>query len=195
MTVGLGGIVKGYASSRVMDVFRGAGVTGGIANLGGNVQVMGSKPDGSRWKIAIQDPEMPGSEPLDDGTKDEVDGQEYLGVLEGEDIAVITSGPYERNFSKEGKVYHHIIDPSTGRSADTGLKSVSVVSEDGSMADALATSLFIMGREKATEFWRKNSDRFDFIMLDENDRIYITEGIADDFNSEKYEVREVSSGS
>lgn len=173
MEINLGGIAKGYTSSRIMDIFRDNGVTSGLVSLGGNVQVLGVKPDGSKWRVAIQDPSG---------------GDGYLGILETENCAVITSGGYERYFEEDGVTYHHIIDPSTGYPADSGLVSVSIVSADGTLADGLSTALFIMGREKAEAFWREHSDEFDVIMLDEDGVLCVTEGIADEFTSD-LEVR------
>ena len=72
------------------------------------------------------------------------------GVLEAADTAGITSGAYERNFTQDGVLYHHIIDPATGKPADSGLKSVTIVSSDGTLADALSTSLYIMGKDDAS---------------------------------------------
>ena len=148
----------------------------GLVNLGGNIHVLGSKPDGSKWRIAVEDPSK----------------EDYLGLLEVADRAVITSGAYERNFTEGGKTYHHIIDPRTGYPAESGLKSVTIVSKDGTLADALSTSLYIMGREKAIDFWRSHSDDFDFIILDSDDKVLISSPIAKDFSSEKYTVETVS---
>ena len=80
--------------------------------------------------------------------------------------------------------YHHIIDPSTGHPANNGLVSVTIVSVDGTLADGLSTSLFIMGKDKAAEYWRAHSDEFDTILEDEDGVLYVTEGIADDFTSD-----------
>ena len=184
MAIDLGAIAKGYASSRIIDIFKENGITSGLVNLGGNVQTLGKKPDGSRWNIAIQDPNraLMKEDEIDESTP------EYMGVLEAEDTAVITSGPYERNFTKDGKLYHHIIDPSTGRPAENGLRSVTIISDDGTLADALATSLYVMGREKATEFWREHSDEFNFIIMDSDDELYVTKPVADDFSSNDYDI-------
>lgn len=132
MKVDFGGIAKGYTSASVMEIFKECGVTSGLVSLGGNVQALGSKIDGSSWKVAVQNPDSE---------------ENYLGVLSIKDKAVITSGGYER-YLKNGKVYHHIIDPSTGYPANSGLKSVTIVSNDGTLADGLSTSLFIMGLKK-----------------------------------------------
>ena len=173
MEIDLGGITKGYASAKAVEIFKEAGLPGGLVNLGGNVQTFGKKPDGSLWKVAVQSPY-----PDDD----------YLGVIELTDKAVITSGGYERNFEKDGKTYHHIMDPETGKPAEKGLLSVTIISDDGMAADGLSTSLFVMGKDKAEEFWRGHREDFDFIMMDENNELFVSEGIADSFQSEKYKV-------
>lgn len=169
MEIDLGGIAKGYTSSQIMQIYQDCGVTSGLVNLGGNVQALGCKTDGSKWRVAIQSPD---------------DTEEYLGILEIEDQAVITSGGYERYFEEDGVTYHHIIDPATGYPADSGLISVTIVSDDGTLADGLSTSLFIMGEEKAAQFWRENSDEFEAIMETSDGELYVTEGIADSLTTD-----------
>lgn len=169
MEIDLGGIAKGYTSSKIMQIYQDCGVTSGLVNLGGNVQALGGKTDGSKWRVAIQSPD---------------DTEEYLGILEIEDQAVITSGGYERYFEEDGVTYHHIIDPAIGYPADSGLISVTIVSDDGTLADGLSTSLFIMGEEKAAQFWRENSDEFEAIMETSDGELYVTEGIADSLTTD-----------
>lgn len=169
MKIDFGGIAKGYTSGRIADIYRECGVTSGLINLGGNVQVVGTKTDGSKWRVAVQSPEAE---------------DDYLGILSTANRAVITSGGYERYFEQDGMKYHHIIDPSTGHPANNGLVSVTIVSADGTLADGLSTSLFIMGKDKAAEYWRAHSDEFDTILEDEDGVLYVTEGIADDFTSD-----------
>lgn len=164
MQLDLGGIAKGYTSARVIDVFKESGVTSGIISLGGNVQALGTKPDGSRWRVGIQDPNN-----LND----------TFAIVEVADEAVITSGTYQRYFEQDGKIYHHIIDPRTGYPSDSGLTSVSIISKDGTRADALSTSLFIMGADAAADFWKAHRDEFDTIMMDKSDTVYVTAGLAD----------------
>ena len=168
MKIDLGGIAKGYTSSRIMEIYKENNISSGLVNLGGNVQALGTKTDGSKWRVAVQSPD---------------DSDDYLGVLSIEDKAVITSGGYERYFEQDGKTYHHIIDPQTGYPAENGLTSVTIVSEDGTLADGLS-SLFIMGKDKAIEFWRAHSNEFDAIILTDDGKIYVTEGIQDDFSTE-----------
>ena len=168
--IDLGGIAKGYTSSRIMDIYKEKGVTSGLVNLGGNAQVFGTKPDGSLWRVAVQSPDSE---------------DEYLGVLETKDKAIITSGGYERYFEKDGVTYHHIIDSSTGYPADNGLISVTIVSADGTLADGLSTSLFVMGKDKATDYWKAHSDEFDMILLTDDEKLYVSEGIKDSFTSDR----------
>ncbi|MDO4280386.1 MAG: FAD:protein FMN transferase [Peptococcaceae bacterium] len=164
--IDLGGIAKGYTSSQVMDIFKEDGVTSGIISLGGNVQALGVKPDGSLWRVGIQDP---------------ADTANILGTVEVEDKCVITSGGYQRYFEENGVHYHHIIDPRTGYPANNGLTSVSIVSDDGTLADGLSTSLFIMGKDDAIKFWQKHKDEFDAILVDDDGNVTITEGLEGTF--------------
>lgn len=168
MQIDLGGIAKGYASARIMEIYREAGIESGLVSLGGNVQALGRKPDGSFWRIGVKHP---------DG------GEDYLGILQVEDKAVVTSGGYERYFEEDGVRYHHILDPATGYPADAGLVSVTVVSGDGTLADGLSTSLFIMGRERAVQFWREHTAEFDMVLYTDAGELYVTEGIAEDFTT------------
>ncbi|MFR0962316.1 MAG: FAD:protein FMN transferase [Dorea sp.] len=89
-------------------------------------------------------------------------------------MGVITSGGYERYFEENGKIYHHIIDPATGYPAENGLKSVTIVSDDGTLADGLSTSLFIMGKDKAhRDFWKEHSDKFDMILMTDDSELKV----------------------
>ena len=169
MKIDLGGIAKGYTSSRIIDIYEEYGIESGLINLGGNVQVKGTKVDGSKWRVAIQSPD---------------NEEDYIGILETQDKAVITSGGYERYFEEDGTTYHHIIDSSTGYPAKNGLISVTIVSADGTLADGLSTSLFIMGKDKAISFWRDHSEEFDAILETEDKTLIVTEGIAETFTSE-----------
>lgn len=169
MKIDLGAIAKGYTSSKIIDIFKENNIKSGMVTLGGNVQVLGKKPDGSLWKVGIQNP---------------IGEDEYLGVLQTSDKAVITSGGYERNFTKNGKTYHHILDPSNGYPANNGLTSVTIISSDGTLADALSTSLFVMGKDKAIDFYKKTNYDFDFILYTSNDKLIISEGIKDKFSSD-----------
>lgn len=169
--VDFGGIAKGYTSRRVMEIYAEYGVTSGMVSLGGNVQVLGEKPDGSPWRVGIQDPE---------GAQGET-----VAVLEAADCAIVTSGGYERYFEEDGNTYIHILDPKTGRPVKGDLASASVISDDGTLADALSTALYIMGREKAEDYWRRHGGEFEMVLITNEGNIYITEDISENFSSER----------
>lgn len=120
------------------------------------------KLTGTAWQIAIENPDK---------------SSDYIGVVSVKDKAVITSGGYERYFEKNGKTYHHILDPETGYPAESGVKSVTIVSDDGTLADALSTSLFVMGKEKALDYWREHKNEFDTVLVEDNGDITITGGL------------------
>lgn len=160
MEIDLGSVAKGYAGDVLAAFLRQSGVTSALLDLGGNIQAVGAKPDGSPWRIGVRDPE----------------GEGNLGVVTAEDKAVITSGGYERYFEKDGTRYWHILDPKTGSPARSGLASVTVVGESGLLCDALSTALFVMGRDGAVAFWRDNcSDlHFDLVLVEEDGSITCT---------------------
>ena len=185
--IDLGGIAKGYASSRVAEIFAEHGVSGMI-NLGGNVQAVGTKPDGSGWRVAIRKPEAEeeGAVSWIDEESEQaaaVAAEDFIGILETSSQAIITSGGYERYFEQDGHIYHHILDSSTGYPSESDLISATVVSEDGTLADALSTSIFVMGLEKASEYWRSRSDVFDMVAMNRQGELYATEGLRGRFSS------------
>lgn len=164
MEIDFGSVGKGYAAGLAAQLLRDRGVQSALLNFGGNVQTVGRKPDGSPWQIAVKDPQT--------GTP--------MMALSIEDQAVVTSGGYERYFEQDGQTYWHIMDPSTGCPADSGLLSVTVVGSDGLLCDGLSTSLFIMGLERAADFWGQ-SDDFEAIFITTDGTVYITEGLKDRF--------------
>jgi thiamine biosynthesis lipoprotein len=176
MAVDFGGIAKGYASDRLNQLLREHGIESAIISLGGNVYGLGEKTDGGAWAVAVQDPDDPAG---------------YAGILSVTDMAVVTSGGYQRFFEMNGRIYHHIIDPSTGYPADSGLTSVTIVSNDGMLADGLSTALFVMGKDEALSFWSAHREEFDAVLISNDGGICITKGIEDSFQSDRiYEVYE-----
>lgn len=165
--VDLGSVAKGYAGSYAASVLRDNGVTHALLNLGGNVQCIGSKPGGDDWKIGIKSP----FQDSDSGV---------FGMVSVSDKAVITSGGYERFFEENGEIYWHILDPHTGKPADSGLASVTIIGDDGLLCDGLSTGLFVLGLEQATGIWRQSED-FEAIFITEEGEAYVTEGIAGSF--------------
>ena len=160
MAVDLGGIAKGYTSDKVSELLKEKGVESAIVSLGGNVVGIGRKPDGEKWEVALANP---------------LDANDYCGLISIEDKAVVTSGGYQRFFEENGRKYHHIIDPVTGYPAESGLLSVTIISESGTEADVLSTALFVMGLEDALEYWQKNGG-FEAIFITEAGEVIATEG-------------------
>lgn len=164
MEIDLGSVAKGYAGQLVAQMLRDNGVESALLNFGGNVQTVGAKPDGSPWQIGIKDPQ----------------GEDAMMVLSVEDQAVVTSGGYERYFEQDGQTYWHIMDPSTGHPADSGLISVTIVGDEGVVCDGLSTALFVMGLEKAADLWAQSCD-FEAVFVTASGEVYITEGLRDRF--------------
>ena len=177
MKIDFGGIGKGYITDELVKILTDEGVESAIINLGGNVFGLNKKPDGSLWNVVIRDPDEP---------------ENYMAAIRIGNSAVITSGGYERYFEENGKIYHHILNPKTGKPSDSNLKSVSIVSKNATLADALSTSLFIMGEKKAIEYWRKNGADFDIILMTVDNRLLVSEGISGQVISDKYEVETVN---
>lgn len=170
MMLDLGAVGKGYAGDLVAQVLQENGITSALLDFGGNIQTIGTKPDGGVWRLGLRDPFSGGT----------------LGVLEISNMAVVTSGNYERYFiGEDGKQYGHIIDPVTGYPAESGLASVTIVAGEGRLCDALSTSLFVMGLDQTAEYWKQHGN-FDMILITEDGEIYLTEGIADAFTLDGY---------
>ena len=164
--VDFGAVAKGYAADKMTEHLKNAEATGAICNLGGTVVAYGKKPGGSQWRVGVADPENSAT---------------FMGYVACTDKIIATSGSYERYFEGEdGKIYSHIIDPKTGYPVDNGILSVTIISDDGLRADGLSTALFVMGREKAEEFYRAHKD-FDYIMLTADKKAYLTPGAAESF--------------
>ncbi len=171
--IDLGGIAKGYASDQVAQIYTAHEIPQGMVYLGGNVLVWGRRPDGELWRVGIQDPADPENPDA------------FVGILQLEDAFAITSGGYQRFFEENGTRYHHIIDPSTGYPAESGLLSVTVVAPveegRGAMCDALSTALFVLGEEGALDLWRQRTEEFQLVLLTEDGRAVVTDGLAEAF--------------
>ncbi|MDO4174345.1 MAG: FAD:protein FMN transferase [Eubacteriales bacterium] len=162
--VDLGGIGKGYATDHVVDILKQYDVDQAIVSLGGNVYALGEKEDGTTWTVGITDPDNP---------------SDYFATLSVSDTAVVTSGDYERYFESDGKRYCHIFDPQTGYPAETDIRSVTVVSQDSTRADAYSTALFVMGYEEAMHFCEENDIQAIFVCRDHT--VHVTDGLKDSF--------------
>ena len=184
-SVDLGGIAKGYASDCLAELFAAYAPERGWVSLGGNVLVWGTRPDGNPWRVGVQDPNHPTE-------------QRNVGEVALTDALAVTSGGYQRYFEEGGITYHHILDPATGYPADSGLLSVTVVADagttvqegvtqpgSGTMCDAFSTALFVMGEERALEFWRNSGRDFDLILVTDDGRVLVTSGIAESFTCQE----------
>ena len=167
MQIDFGALAKGYTSDCVTEILKENGVKSALVNLGGNVHAVGTKPDGTLWKVGVQNPFSP---------------SEQVCILEIADKAVITSGNYERFFTDEnGRKYWHILDSTDGFPADNGLVSVTIVGENGLLCDALSTALFVLGTDKAIDYWRSSAD-FEMILITDDEKIIYSEGLSDFIN-------------
>lgn len=158
-----GAIAKGYCADRICDLLKEKGVTSAMVNLGGNVCVIGSKPDGTPFSIGIETPYS--------------DRQKISATSNLTDGTIVTCGIYERYFELDGVKYHHILDPATGYPADTDLLSASVRSSLGNSADcdALSTICLLLGYEKASELIEKR-DGFEALFILKDNSIKTTSG-------------------
>ena len=162
----LGGIAKGYAANKILEIYNYFGVQSAYSNLGGNVTTLGIKPDGSPWKIGIQHPREEAG---------------LIGLVTVENEAVVTSGDYQRYFlGRDGKRYHHILNPEIGVPTTSGLISVSIIAADAMTADALSTMVFIAGLEEGTELLR-TYPQVNAILVDAELNVWITNGLISRF--------------
>ena len=167
MGLDLGSIAKGYAADEVARILRASGAAAGLIDLGGNILTFGSKPDGSKWRIGIQNP-MEAR-----GTK--------LGIVEIAAGSVTTAGTYERFFEKDGKRYFHILDARTGYPAWNGLAAVSVVAPDSTAADGYDTLVFTLGLERGRKLVEATRGRIEAVFVTEQRQVYVTPGLRSRF--------------
>lgn len=166
-TLDLGAVGKGIACDVVQDYLKKQKeVSGAAIAVGGSILLYGSKADGSDWNVAVQNPRG------QDG--------EAMGVLSLSGTTnVSTSGDYEKYFMQDGKRYHHILDPSTGYSADSGLISVTIVSDSGLLSDGLSTACFVLGKEKGEKLLETYGA--EGVFIDQNKKVTVTKGLKDKF--------------
>lgn len=168
MKIGFGGIGKGYAANKARDLIRSNGVKGGVVNASGDLVAWGTQPGGKPWKIGIADPS---------------DTKRIAAWFNINDMAVITSGDYEKFVVVEGRKYAHIIDPRTGWPA-RGVKSVTVICSNAELADALATTLFVMGSEVGLDLVNQLKG-IECLFVDDNDRIWVSNNLNWNSNQEE----------
>ena len=167
-SIDLGGIAKGYASDSSIKVLQGHGASSAFVNIGGNVSTLGNKPDGSPWSVGIRHPRHEGY---------------LLGAVKVSGKAVVTSGDYERYFiDREGKKWHHILNPITGYPAESGLISVTVVADSAMTADALSTAIFVAGIDKGL-LYLNHFVGAEAVLVDNNQQVFITKGLKESFQA------------
>ncbi|MCM1156971.1 MAG: FAD:protein FMN transferase [Bacteroidales bacterium] len=167
MAIDFGAVGKGIAGDKIMKILAEEGVQGGVISIGGSIAVYGNKGDGSDWHIGIQNP------------RDE-EGK-MLGVIDIKGSKMIsTSGDYEKYFELDGKRYHHIFNPATGYPADSGLISVTIVSDSGFLSDALSTACFVMGLDEGMAYAEEKG--VDAVFVTEDKEVYVTEGLKKSFH-------------
>lgn len=164
MELSFAAVGRGCAAMYAVRAMEAAGVESGIVSIGGNVQALGTKPDGSDWIIAVQNPTNPA---------------EYVCTLNlKEGCAVVTSGGYQRYFTDDdGNTWTHLIDPNDGYPAESGLLSATVVCDDGIFADALSTALCIMGEDKAVKLYEDSGEGFEMLLITDDGRILVSDGL------------------
>jgi len=164
MSIDLGAIAKGYAADEVIRILKERGIKSAVADLGGNIFVLGHKPDGSPWRVGIQNPfDSRGS---------------TFAIVEVTDKTLVTSGIYERYFEENGKRYHHILDTYTGYPVENDLASVTIFSDSSIDADALSTSIFSLGLKEGIKQVEAIPDT-EAIFVTKDYKVYITSGVKD----------------
>jgi thiamine biosynthesis lipoprotein len=162
MQIDLGGIEKGYATDRAVNVLKQNGITAGIVAVGGEVKPFGTKPDGEPWRVGIKNPRQKGKE------------DEVFAIVNLTGKAISTSGGYEKSFVKDGKWYHHILNPATGYPVYE-CQSVSVIAKDA--PDGFPTGIFVLGPQRGMQLLKKLG--LDGVIMDKKGEVFVTEGIKD----------------
>ena len=166
MAIDLGGIAKGWTADQLREYARELGAERGYVSLGGNLMIIGERPDGDPFKFGLRDPQG--------------DASTYLGTVMLEDgCTMATTGGYERYFEEDGIRYHHVLDPRTGYPADSDLLSVAVISKDGTLADYLSTTLFVQGLEAAKA--AAGSEDYALVMVDQENNVWISGSLRGNF--------------
>ena len=158
----LGGIVKGYAADQLMSYLQEAGIQHILINAGGGIQASGGKTEEDPWRIGLQDPINPQNG--------------YFATYELNNGAVVTSGNYQRYKVVDGIRYHHIIDPSTGYPAESGIAAATIFSKNSVDADALSTAVFVLGIDKGFELINSLKD-IECLIVTEDKQVLITAGL------------------
>lgn len=165
--IDLGATAKGYIGDKVSEAIKNAGCNSAVLSIGGNVVTVGNKPDGKDFNVGIT----------------WTDGKGICATVSLKDMSAVTSGTYQRNFTENGVFYHHIIDPKTGYPAQSDIGSVTIFTSNGLAADGLSTAFFVMGSEKAVEFYESEKylelgiKNLDFMIIKNDGTCIVTKNI------------------
>ena len=152
--IDLGAISKGYIADRIAELLVQRGAAGAMIDLGGDVLTVGNRADGNPWRIALRKPY---------GTS-----EDWIGVVEVSNLAVVTSGTYERSFEKDGVIYHHILDPFTGMPVVTDIVSAAVVAKSALIGEGLSTIAILVGSDRAYEIFEQVQEFVGAVLILEN---------------------------
>ncbi|MCL1808265.1 MAG: FAD:protein FMN transferase [Clostridiales bacterium] len=166
MEADFGAIAKGYIADKVKAFLIEKGVESGVINLGGNVLLIGGKPGDGLFRIGVENPDE--------------ESDKIMGMIEIADKSLVSSGPYERNFTYEGKKYHHILNPKTGFPVDNELLQVTVISDESITGDALSTCAFLLGLEQGMELI-DNTPGVSAIFVTKDKQVYLSMGFGEKF--------------
>lgn len=158
---------KGYALKLAVNYLRSAGVEQAVLDFGGNMFAIGGRPaDGRSWRVALRDPDDPTT---------------YSGTVELYDCGIATSSWYEHSFVRDGTIYHHLLDPRTGRPKPLTLKSVSILSSDGAFTDFLSTAVFLLGEDDGTALIQRlreqSGERIDYVLIRKDGSVCASPGV------------------
>lgn len=175
--IDFGGIAKGFITGKVVESLYKDKVKSAIINAGGNVYTLGTKEKNKEFTVGVQDPD---------------NSDDCFLTLSLKDNFAVTSGAYQRYFEKGGKVYHHLMNPKTGKPVESDISSATVIGKDGTICDVYSTALYVMGIEKAIQFY-KNNKNFDFILLNkDNTKVYISDSLKNLINLKDKEKIEIN---
>lgn len=169
MIVDLGSIAKGYAADEAAKILEEEGIKHAIVNLGGNIVVLNKKPDGTNWRLGLQDPLQPRGN--------------YMGIVMLNDQTLVTSGTYERYLEVDGKKYHHILSPETGYPEENSIISISIITKASIDADGLSTTIFLLGIEEGMQLI-EDLPNTEAIFITSDKKVYSSSGI----NEENFKI-------
>lgn len=169
MSVDLGSIAKGYAADEAAKLLEEEGIKHAIVNLGGNIVVLNKKPDGTNWRLGLQDPLVPRGD--------------YMGIVMLNDQSLVTSGTYERYLEVDGKIHHHILNPETGYPEENSIISISIITNDSIDADGLSTTIFLLGLEEGMQLI-EDLPNTEAIFITSDKKVYSSSGI----NEENFKI-------